>query len=473
MKLMTKFFVNVVLLAVFVVAALSQTTPTAGVAPKTTATPVRYPDYKTFKQAVAAAKATVNSYEKEDAWRKALALAKTADEKADAVLGLGAFLEYDKTVVTSRPKNHAPTTTLLDRLYEAFELYSGFYFDPNTAQSSDKRDEIWLRMLAVVSKARPSSSWAGVYKKLKILKDDEKIDSSLFQSQEEVLRKRKDAWVESEFSKLLNTPNISPDTKAKTYLTKAELLREKGGLFGDKQAQFELLKKAAELHGASDEIKADALLLISDLALRANDVNTYAGANERIINLPRSTVEQKVKAYDALVPLLLRNKKADAAQTFAAKAVALVGLKDEDRAKFRCYLAASELIKLDFLPQADRKKTEASIRKFASNETEKTVANLKGDDKVTQHIANGTVFFGLGMFDAAHEQYNKALDVKQGSDREKAVAQYYIGETFAAQGKGEEANKAYAAVSEANPKYRGYAQNKIKELGAKKPPSNK
>lgn len=472
MNLMTKFFVIVVLLAVCVVAALSQTTPAAGVAPKPTATPVRYPDYKTFKEAVAAAKATVNSYEKEDAWRKALALAKTTGEKADAVLGLGMFLEHDKKAVTSHPKYGGPKTTLFDRLDEAFELYSGFYFDPNTAQPSDKRDEIWLRMLAVVSRARPSSSWEGVYKKLKILKDDEKIASTLYQSQEVVLRKRKDAWAESEFSKLLNSPNVSPDTKAKTYIVKAELIREKGGLFADKQAQFELLKKAAELQGASDEIKADALLLISDLALRANDVNTYAGANERVTALPRSTVEQKVKAYNALVFLLIRNKKADAAQKYAANVAAVAGLNDDDRAKFLCYLAASELIKLDFLPQAGRKEAEANIRKFASRETEKTVARLNGDDKVKRYLENGKVFSSLDLFDATLEQYGKALRVKRGSDKEKAIAQYNIGETLAKQGKNEEAKKAYLEVSAANPRYHGYAQSRLKELAAKKPQTN-
>ena len=202
-------------------------------------------------------------------------------------------------------------------------------------------------------------------------------------------------------------------------------------------------------------------------------MNTYAGANERVTALPRSTVEQKVKAYNALVPLLIRNKKADAAQKYAASAAAVAGLNDDDRAKFLCYLAASELIKLDFLPQAGRKEAEANIRKFASRETEKTVARLKGDDKVKRYTENGEVFFSLNLFDAALQQYNKALDVKQGSDKEKAAAQYYIGEAFAKQGKDEEAKKAYAAVSDADPKYRGYAQNKIKELGAKKPPSNK
>ncbi|MBV6495278.1 MAG: hypothetical protein JFAIHJKO_00382 [Pyrinomonadaceae bacterium] len=461
---MTKFFVNVVLFAVFVGAALSQTTPATRVAPKPTATPVRYPDYKTFKQAVAAAKATVNSYEKEDAWRKALALAKTADDKADAVLGLGVFLENNKKVVISHPKYGGPKTTLFDRLYEAYELYSGVYFDPNTTLPSAKRHEIWLRMLAVVSRSRPSSSWEGAYKKLKILKDDEKIASTLFQSQEEVLRKKKDAWVESEFSKLLNAPNISPDTKAKTNIAKAELMRAKGGLFGDNRAQFELLKMAAELQGASDEIKADALLLISDLALRVKDVNTYAGANERVTALPRSTVEQKVKAYDALVPLLIRNKKADAAQKYATSAAAVAGLNDDDRAKFRCYLAASELIKLDFLPYAGRKKAEANIRRFASEATEKTVAGLKGDDKIERYTANGKVFSDLLMFDAAREQYNKALSVKPGSDRQKAVAGYEIGETFRLEGKKEEARAAYLLVTNANPQYFGYSQQRIKEL---------
>jgi|GEM_PF-5976550 len=166
-----------------------------------------------------------------------------------------------------------------------------------------------------------------------------------------------------------------------------------------------------------------------------------------------------------------------AARPFSTDGLAAVNVggttKGDDRAKYHCYLTASELIKLDFLPQTDRKKAEVNIRKFASGETEKTVANLKGDAKVKRYIENGEVFSSLNMFEAAREQYSEALTVKQGSDKEKAVAQYYIGETLAKLGKNEEAKKAYMNVSAANPTYSRSAQERIKELEAKKPPTNK
>jgi tetratricopeptide (TPR) repeat protein len=272
-----------------------------------------------------------------------------------------------------------------------------------------------------------------------------------------------------EYTKLIDSKTAAPDVRILANIGRAAIY-DTAMVFGQiKQEEvssaFYDLKAATEVPGGKDEYKARAFFEIVELATRIKDYNTVAGAYERVTLLPAATVEQKIKAYEGLISILLANNMIKVSRDQLATAHKLAGLTNPQKAKLYRLGALATMTDVDPSDAA----ALAKQKKAAIAELDKTAAfpGMTDEDKFKTYIANAEYFQNNARaYTLALDHLDKALKLKKIDDRGKTQAQYQIGETYRIHKDYAKARDAYNAVSEANPQYRNYAVQRLKQIDA-------
>lgn len=429
------------------VAFFALTLAVGGQTPSPTPTPV----YKTYAEAMAAGKAAVEkkTYPVADAaYDQAAGLAANDDQRFEALVKHGGVLERSsRTEVTGGTKYATRSKTVM-RFQDAVTVYT-------------KAAE--LKGISVEKKAEAIMLIADIY--------GDSYKSGHLPSKPLLSNGWKGA-AHGEFTKIINLPGISGNTKARALHARAKTYSTNMvfGRFDNQQitASAKDLEAAVLTEGASDKIKADALKDLAELALKIKDVNTYFGAHDKITKLPAAEAKQKIDAYDALTRLYIDNSKLAEARQAAADGLAVPKGAATDRSVLYRDLAYVQLI-----DPANKSAGGQKALKLADAELAKAVKarELTPADKARLLVGFGEYFQIAnppGRTDLAILQYQKVLALKGLTAKDLAMAQYGIGEAYRIAGKKAEAKAAYEKVSRENGQYHGYAQQRIKELDTPK-----
>jgi hypothetical protein len=405
--------------------------------------------YRTYDEAMAAAKQWLannnNTYKAEPAFKKAMELANTDTEKVDAMLAYAATLPWmmNESAGYGSKRYH--------RSDEAYKLYLDALKLPGLSPA--RADEIKLAVADLVRRASSDSMTPAALR--------ERINSD---SQKSLIEHAR-----AEYGKLIIASTTPPSVKTRAYIGRSKTYDTSVTFGGVKKenafAAVADLKAATEVVQAPDEDKAHAYFEIVEIARRVNDANTVGGAYDAITKLGGATPEQKVSAYKGFIELLLGNNMIKASKDKLAEAAKTPGLSNDQRAVLSRLTALTMMVDVDPSDSAALKKnTKAAIA-----ELDRTVAipKMTDEEKFKTYMATGEYLKGVRVgYPLAVDQLEKAAMLAKVGDDRKAEAQYEIGEAYRINGKNAEAKAAYLKVSNVNPRYHGYAGQRIKEVDA-------
>ncbi len=439
---------NIVFLLILVLIACSTLTAQ-------TPSPTPAPVYKTYAAAMAAGKAASKPAQRntaEAAYLQAADLAANDMQKADALLAAGNVQMQQRTIVSQKPRKFKSSSFVFYHDREALKSF-------NTALdlkdiTAAKRAEITLeRARLYIEIVRHSDAHNSLRTEL---------ETKFKQGLVSVLRKDLDALVA-----VATTP---PDIKAEALICKARSYARSGEVYwnaSDLKSGYEALAAATTVVGAADRIKAEAFLKITGLARQVSDANAFYVAALSVTKLPKAEPSQKFQAYLLLGEVLITSKKWADAQKAIAEGIAVKGLTSTQIAQL--YREAALSFSEELAASGADKKQEANLLASARAEFAKAAGQpkLAADPKATIYMDNAVYIRQFGKphhFLLAHEQLKAALGVPKLSKKLKEQVQYEIGETLRLEGKKDEARAAYLLVTNANPQYFGYAQQRIKGL---------
>lgn len=438
---------NIVFLLILVLIACSGLTAQ-------TPSPTPAPLYKTYAVAMAAGKAASKPAQRntaEAAYLQAADLAANDMQRADALLAAGK-VQMQQTEIGSTGGKFKGSTFVIHHDRQALKSF-------NTALdlkdiTAAKRAEITLeRATLYIEIVRHSDAHNTLKREL-----ETKFNSDV----NSVLRKDLDA--------LVAATTAPPDIKAEALICKARSYARSGEVYwnaSDLKSGYEALAAATTVVGAADHIKAEAFLKITGLARQVSDANAFYVAALSVTKLPKAEPSQKFQAYLLLGEVLITSKKWTDARKAIAEGIAVKGLNSTQIAELYREAALSFLEELA-VSGAD-KKQEPNLLASARAEFAKAAGQpkLAADPKATIYMDNAVYIRQFGKphhFLLAHEQLKAALGVPKLSKKLKEQVQYEIGETLRLEGKKDEARAAYLLVTNANPQYFGYSQQRIKEL---------
>lgn len=409
--------------------------------------------YKSYAEALADGKKWLsenNQYKAEPAFRRAVELSSTDAQKLDAMLAHAAVLRRVGHITADYTSKSKYSKTRAYRTDEAYAIYQQVLKIPGLTQA--QIDEVKLAVADTV--ATCFTEYNGCPQAL-----EKKVEADTTMKPDRFLR--------SEYTKLIDS--ATPDVRILAHIGRAAT-HDTAMLFGqikrdEVTAAFNDLKAATEVAAGKDEHKAKAFFEIVELANRIKDYNTVAGAYERVTLLPAATIEQKIKAYDGLVSILMANNMIKASRDQLAAAHKLAGLTNPHKTKLYRLGALATMMDVD----PSDATAMAKQKKAAIAELDKTAAfpKMTDEDKLKTYVANAEYFQNNPRaYTLALDHLEKALKLKKLDERAKAEAQYQIGETYRIQKDYARAREAYLAVPEANPQYRNYAAQRMKQMDA-------
>lgn len=388
----------------------------------------------------------------EMAYNEAVRLAANDEQRADALIALGGAVEKQSRTVRTGGSKSAGSVRYVGRYDDALVIY---------------KKAVDLAAVADTKKAEAILRIGDIYAKSHKNKDLPRPGGLYGKPLSETARE--------EFSRVLALPRSSPDQKAQALISRAQTynLRPAFGRIDYKQieAAGKDLESVLSVDGASDELKADAMFELSDIAGTIKDAQVYFASNTKVTQLPAARPDQKIKAYDNIALAYLEGSKLPEARKALSEALALKNSKPIDRGKILRDLALAHLIDPANAPAGSEKGLKA-----ARAELDKAVniPRLADKEKSEIRMAAAIYFGGLKVAGAsalAIGEFEKVTAMTGLTEKEKAVAHYEIGEVYRKNNQNSEAKTAYMKVSEANPQYHSYAQQRIKQIDSPPPPA--
>ncbi|HMU33757.1 MAG TPA: hypothetical protein PKC89_07830 [Pyrinomonadaceae bacterium] len=281
--------------------------------------------------------------------------------------------------------------------------------------------------------------------------------------------------VRDEMAALAAAASTPPDEKARALIVKGRTYRNFLGKYSntlDLRSEYQALNDAVGTAGAKDPTKADALLAMAEIARTANDSNSFVAAYSAVSKLPKASPTQKHTAATELANVLIANDRVEPARKMLTETLAVPGLTVIERGGVHRLLAVSYV--REIISKKPAKAAEDALMVSARGElaTAAKQTKFKGDDLAEAYRGNAEFLRGFQdarYFILAHGELEAALAVPRISDRQRSKVQYEVAETYRLEKKTAEAVAAYKLVTNANPQYFGYAQQRIAELSGAKP----
>lgn len=281
--------------------------------------------------------------------------------------------------------------------------------------------------------------------------------------------------IREEMIALADAASTPPDLKVEALIRKAQTyknFRDSYTTSADLRLAFEALKAGSEVTGASDPAKASALLQIAELARIGNNSNIFVTAFEAVTKLPKASPTQKHTAATELASVLIANDRIEPARKMLTETLTVPGLTVVERGGIHRLLGVSYV--REIISKKPAKAAEDALMVSARGElaTAAKLTKFKGDDLAEAYRGNAEFLRGFQdarYFILAHGELEAALAVPRISDRQRSKVQYEVAETYRLEKKTAEAVAAYKLVTNANPQYFGYAQQRIAELSGAKP----
>ncbi|MBX7062462.1 MAG: hypothetical protein K1X52_12455 [Pyrinomonadaceae bacterium] len=430
-----------------------------GLAQTPNPTPASKKTYKTYAAAMAAGKKLIAEKKKsdaEEAFEQAAALGKTDAQKADALIEAAKSQKESYDIGSTGGKYKGTNFTI--------------YHHPKAVQSLDtalelagiddeKRAEIRLLRVDVYFAASKATD----------------AHNRLVPDIEKKANKPIVLVIREEMTALAGAASTPPDLKVEALIRKAQAFQNFRGSYttsSDLRWAFDALKAGSEMAGASDSAKASALLQIAELARVSNNSNLFVQAFEAVTKLPKATPTQKHTAATELASVLIQNDRIEPGRKLLTDALKVPGLSVVEVGGIHRLLAVSYVREAISTKAAGA--AETALITSARNELEAAIkqTKFKGDDLAEAYRGNAEFlrrFNDSKYFQLAREQLKVALAVPRASEKQKAKVQYEIGETYRLENKIAEAIAAYKLVTNANPQYFGYAEQRIAELTRAKP----
>jgi tetratricopeptide (TPR) repeat protein len=393
----------------------------------------------------------------ENAYGQAVTLAKTDNEKCDALVNLSRVLMKSRRTVTVQDNKLKTRTAVEDRFDEAYDTL---------------KKALELKSLTAVRQLE-----------IRLLMGDAVDRSFIFSSKKFADRLKAEfdqvprAISRGIYDRIIASPDATPDIKAAAYSRRARtfgdamVMRE----FADEfRKAFTDLKMAVGVAQASDVIKAEALFYAVDVYRRLGNANEVATTYYLITQLPNATERQRMTAYHDLADLLLKNNKIADARKMITEALALGGAQTGFRPKLHRLAGISYVMEL-YSAEAEKSQEKAeSLRVKARQEFDKTIDSpgLTPDQKAGIFIQNAELLNGWLLKKAlpiAQEQIQKVIQLKGVSLSLLSSAYYNSGESYRLDEKFVEALAMYAKITAESPAYYQLAQRRITEIKPKIP----